>query len=624
MVSTCVLAQADTIVLSTVNIDLGAEELDDHGDFWDSVFRSMGEEKLESARPQQRVVRISIWGGLGGTTIVRFEGDSLTWKYREGWTETRCDWSFRVRLTTAELDTLERCLDTLAIASNHEQIGDGPYIDGATFDFEIADREGYHTVFSFHPERYPRTAPLMRFIDNLWERNTHTVSFVLVDSTSGNNISMAKITLQGPGWLHRSQPGFWGITRFYAPTGDYTLHIDSVRGFLPMVVPLHLTDDTNLDTLRLRHRRITLRTAIMPDDENLLYDKPLLYIEGVDTAIPGIVCDSGTLDGWNPWGPTRYEFRDVPAGNSCFFVNNCLYGGGWYHSPRYYLGDSLMHDTVLLHMDFGREAFATAAKKDSALIARAARLRQYLADSDSLLELGRLFYSDFTLHWMPTWQTFDHAGDSAFLYLESCYRHDPKRYGYLYYPLYQLAHHGFVSKHELKPPIATQKTYIPLPEGLEDEYRWSYDDCLSMIEKRVSLSRYFAEVYAPLGEPSLAVPQREQPAVRFSEHSVWSKTPGTIRVDGGKIYYQNKRGKRRSRKFTANEQDTLMRLLKAVDAEGYGTDVKCYISVIDGPLYFLEYSLNGQFHYIRTHNPDELPTIKALSEWLEKKVNRKD
>ena len=84
MVSTCVLAQADTIVLETVNLDPSTEELDGYGDFWDSVFWSMGEEKLESARPQRRVVRLSIYGGLGGTTVVRFEGDSLIWKYREG------------------------------------------------------------------------------------------------------------------------------------------------------------------------------------------------------------------------------------------------------------------------------------------------------------------------------------------------------------------------------------------------------------------------------------------------------------------------------------------------------------------------------------------------------------
>lgn len=338
-----------------------------------------------------------------------------------------------------------------------------------------------------------------------------------------------------------------------------------------------------------------------------------MYVNGVDTAIKGKIDKEASLS-FPPEKVISY-FDNIPGATPCFFVHSNKHIGGWYHSPINYLSDTLMFgDTIPLHMDFSRQPFVSVAQKDSILNARVTHLHKHLDNNDSLLALGTLFYYDFNLNWMPTWQTFKQAGDSAFIYLDSCYHRNPEEFVFLFYPLKHLKdlHCGYDTS--LQPPVSTTNTYIPLPVWDKNYGFGSHADILTPFMEIAETSKLLCGILKERGEPSLAVPQRQQLAVRFSRHQLGLLS--FIRVDEGKIHYKGKRGKHRSRTLKEDEINTLYQLVENVEAQRYNSKEACVVRTTCPSVTFLEYSINGKFHYLRTMNPELLPPFNALIDYM--------
>ena len=608
-----------TTALAQVEGELDFSKFDTNSPGYDPDLLRMGERDLASPLPNRQVVRMSIIGGWGIYSAFRIEGDSM---YVTFFDDTRYIKIFKryfsIRLNRKELDTLRQCLKTLDAKKEHELIGGGPAIDASNYRFEVADKKGYRSVSCFRPGSLSRTAPLYNFISNIYKRNVHTIKFTVRDSLPEGTIQGdGTATLQKENWLEEKTCFTHRENKFVAPKGDYTLHI-TIAGYQSETIPLHITADTVLDTIRLRHRRLPLKVTARPDDGNwissIFYKSEgyYLYVNGVDTAIKGRIDKEASS-----YNKEVFYFDNIPGGTACYIVYSNEYGGGWYHSPIMYFGVTLESDTIVpLHMDFSRVPFASVAQKDSLLIARVAQLHKSLSNDDSLLALGTLFYYDFNLHWMPTWQTFKHAGDSAFIYLDSCYHCNPEEYAFLYYPLCQLEnyHYGFDTSLSRR-PRRTTKTYVPLPKWNKPYYHYGYHvDVLTPVMEIAQTSKFLCNSLGKEGEPSLAVPKRQQLAIRFSRYDLGLLY--FIRVDEGKIYYEGKRGKHISRALKEEELNTLSHLVENVETQHYNNEEACVVRTTCPKSTYLEYSINGNFHHLRTINPELLPPVKALMDYM--------
>lgn len=599
-------------------------------------FNSLGEPSLVYPLRRKPAVRILYYGGLGNNTTLRVEDGRLHF--------ATCSESFHpeeasqlerwsVKLTRAELDTLAVCIDSLRLLGDRDYLDDGMAIDAQTVHIEYSGPDGYRNVICFNPERHPETAPLYFFLDRLWRHYTHRLSFPIVSALTGKDIYFAHVTLTGKNYRNTTTPDIGKPTHFYAPEGKYTLRIDFPE-YEPYERTVRLRGDTLLDTLRIEHRRIDLRVAYSANQRAL--GPMLLYIGGVDTAV---VEENAAWDS----RVDNHEclFRNVPAGVGFFIAEKERRAAGHYHSKLQYFRreEDEETDTLDLTLDNSRCILPTKVAKDRYLDSLTATLQ------GDAFRLGQLYYNEFPLYRMPTWQTYPHAADSAYRYLLPIYQSDPRRYNYLYYPLRQLD--DFLHLHGdsvLKaPPPYDSLQYLPLPT--EDFYYFYYEnDYLASMLDVAERSRRYAELLTPMDEPSLLVPSRQGPALRYHwvDHhggSVYCRriendtlydkelfstfgltAPFDSTIDQDPNHYPDSLIVHK-RALTAAERDTLTTLLRAVDDENISGFLGQRFGLSPVLIHF-EYILDGRFHHFMSlHNHDDSPNepspaVNALRKWV--------
>ncbi len=598
----------------------------------EKLFSSQGEPSLVYPCRKGPAVRMLIYGGLGGAEAYRIEGDRFYYCASENPIEPKYS-SYNIRwsakLTSADLDTLARCLDTLRLAGDEQVLNVFNAMDAETVEIEFADSSGYHIYRCDHPSDHLLTAPLDRFFGCLFRRNVCRLSVPVVDAANGRPRAFGafgKISLDGHNCHIVTNPLDSREISYYLPKGKYTLHIKS-KGFETHTQRIKVKDDMMLDTIRLQHQRVTLCVRLNAEGGSRIQGPVALYVDGVDTAMLSRVDNDQTV-----------TFHNVPAASYCYLVEKQERVGGWYHSQSFYTGngteddfDDEENDSRMMYLDYSRPPFRSRAEKDSSMHAIASRME--LSGVYLGAELGALYYYDAMLKYMPMWQTFPDADSLAYDYLRHAYHHDPQQYGYLYYPIQHLTKVFWRLKKDksILRPFVDSTSYLPLPEELLEDYH--VDDLLTPFAEAWKESARRREVLAPIQEPSLFFPKREKPAMRWMFQSTGSGYFDLFRIDGDTLYIKSAWQIESDeydtldvvtdtfmvRKYvlTNDELNTLERLLESIDAEGYSRWPDSGEPIMIGSTaHFFEYVLGGCYHSFYTYNVQKLPPVNNLRSWI--------
>ncbi len=643
------------VPMPEVGEDWLSDTLTDYGDLFERAkrnsnlfkmdFASQGEPSLVYPRRKKPAVRVLVSGGLGNSTALRVEDGRFYYCTSDlPWKQDPDHWErWNVKLTRGELDTLARCVDTLLMADEKEALDINYGIDAPNIEIEYADRNGYRRYVCANPHKHPLTAPLAKYLDTLWRRNVCRVAMPIHDAANGEDISTASIAIDGRNYHHLGGSGYFRGPKFYLPKGKYTLRIEC-GGYETYETELDVRGDMALDTIFLQHKHITLR-ARLHADWGSLYHNVALYVDGVDTALLSPI----------DWIDQTVEYHNVPASSHCYFVGTDKYwGGGWSHSNPYHIGDSLLVsfdslDTpggkvpvALMHVDRSRQPFRSKAEKDSTL--KAEVFRWEIGGLYPFAELGALYYHDALLKYLPTWQTFPDAERLAYDALRHAYHHDTLQYGYLYYPITHLTTMGWGLKQDtsIHKPALDSTCYVPMPEELLKEYRYSRVDLLTpFLEAKEENDRY-RKILGYMQEASLLVPQRQGPVVRWhciSHHgdelfstriendTLYDKNffntfgladPFDTTIDQNPEHYPDTLVVHKWA-LTAAERDTLTDFLQDIDKERYEGLVGEELGT-SPTLHYFEYVLDGQYHHFCTFVPSSLPPVKALRKWVYRKT----
>ena len=348
------------------------------------------------------------------------------------------------------------------------------------------------------------------------------------------------------------------------------------------------------------------------------WDKPMLFVEGLENAIPL----TSNPDGWS--------FIDsVPVGSHCY-VATCseILDPPYFSRPFLVSGDTTIF-ALQLEPDFSHtEPIGDKKHKDSTFKAAATFFMDSLHApwSDGWVHwnkhprcywLARLYYHDWALYY-PSMRTFEHAADSAYHYFLYCYRELGNSYHFLYYPIRELEFHlGLTPAPHIQPPVFGLDTvYYPLPDEnsehlpcLLSEWEIAMDDmdnCWGLKSMR---------------EKSLCYPLAPDGTIRFTQSHPFSGRT-LYRIQDNTLYFRNqsyystKRGVQTySRPLNADEMKKLNSLLMNVHHQNYPPKYIQY--VIDGPSFRLEYVLNGQFYSVEYYLCTFPPEVGALSRFLD-------
>lgn len=592
----------------------------------------MGEKSLVYPKRKGLAFRMVMDGGLCSPTSVRVEEGRFYYRCREytwdGEPPDRVDEALDFALTEAELDTMARCIAALDTLTTN-LVGDWPGIDGPTFEFEWVKDGNYRSVICYHPGKEEPIKTLFDYLIRLRMRHLYKVSFYLEDEFPGHKYFPAESYTRGHRWLSFREAHRWKgePTTHYVPKGKYTLSVEK-PGYETIERTLDVRGDVMLDTLRMRHKRITLRLQLQTESGWPLSGPIGMYVDGVDSAIVG---------DFDPIGQT-VVFHDVPAACDYYLVEHVGRSGGWYHSQVSFVRTWTETDTLTMRLDRSREDFSSRSRKDIHLngIVRNRRL----SGGNHDLELGILYYYDALLEDIPTWQTFPKADSLAYDCLRRVYHSDPQKYGYLYYPIQHLVWKNWDLKKDstIHKPVVDSTCYVPLPEELWEKKHYDDYDLLSPFREAKEENDRYRKILGYMQESSLLVPQRRGTVVRWHYISHHGGSFYSTRIENDTLY---------DKKFfntfdltdpfdttidqnpehypdtlvvhkwalTAADKDTLKALLQSIDKEGY-EDMVGQEATASPTLQYFEYVLDGQYRHFRTLRPDSLPPVDALLEWV--------
>ena len=591
----------------------------------------MGEKSLVYPKRKGLAFRMVMDGGLSTPTSVRVEEGRFYYRCREytwdGEPPKRVDEALDFALTKAELDTMARCIAALDTLTTN-LVGDWPAIDGPTFEFEWVKDGNYRSVICYHPGKEEPIKTLYDYLIRLRLRHLCKVSFYLEDEFPGHKYFSAESYTRGRRWLSSREAHRWKgePTTHYVPKGKYTLSVEK-PGYETIERKVDVKGDVMLDTLRMRHKRITLRLQLQTESGWPLTGPIGMYVDGVDSAIVG---------DFDPIGQT-VVFHDVPAACDYYLVEHVGRSGGWYHSQVDFIRDWKTTDTLTMRLDRSREYFSSRSRKDIHLngIVRNRRL----SGGNHDLELGELYYYDALLEDIPTWQTFPKADSLAYDCLRRVYHSDPLQYGYLYYPIQHLVWKNWDLKNDstIRKPEVDSTCYVPLPEELWEKKHYDDYDLLTPFREAQEESDSYRRHLATMQEPSLVFPPRVRPSFRWIGFSPVSGSTEIVRIDGDTLYVKEMFNTRdlydaadisqewpdtvvvRKQALSAADQDVLRRRLEVLAAEDYkgrvgpGPMPGC----TDRGTAVFEYVLEGRYHRFEALYPDKMAAVKALMDWIE-------
>ena len=591
----------------------------------------MGEKSLVYPKRKGPAFRMVMDGGLSTPTSVRVEEGRFYYRCREytwdGEPPKRVDEALDFALTKAELDTMARCIAALDTLTTN-LVGDWPGIDGPTFEFEWVKDGNYRSVICYHPGKEEPIKTLFDYLIRLRMRHLYKVSFYLEDEFPGHKYFSAESYTRGRRWLSSREAHRWKgePTTHYVPKGKYTLSVEK-PGYETIERTIDVKGDVMLDTLRMRHKRITLRLQLQTESGWPLTGPIGMYVDGVDSAIVG---------DFDPIGQT-VVFHDVPAACDYYLVEHVGRSGGWYHSQVSFVRTWTETDTLMMRFDRSREDFSSRSRKDIHLngIVRNRRL----SGGNHDLELGALYYYDALLEDIPTWQTFPKADSLAYDCLRRVYHSDPQQYGYLYYPIRHLVWKNWDLKNDstIHKPVVDSTCYVPLPEELWEKKHYDDYDLLTPFREAQEESDSYRRHLATMQEPSLVFPQRVRPSFRWIGFSPVSGSTEIVRIDGDTLYVKEMFNTRdlydsadisqewpdtvvvRKQALSTADQDALRRRLEVLAAEGYkgmvgpGPMPGC----TDQGTAVFEYVLEGRYHRFEALYPDKMAAVKALMDWIE-------
>ena len=591
----------------------------------------MGEKSLVYPKRKGLAFRMVMYGGLSTPTSVRVEKGRFYYRCREytwdGEPPKRVDEALDFALTKAELDTMARCIAALDTLTTN-LVGDWPGIDGPEFYFEWVKDGNYRSVICYHPGKEEPIKTLYDYLIRLRLRHLCKVSFYLEDEFPEHKYFSAESYTRGRRWLSSREAHRWKgePTTHYVPKGKYTLSVEK-PGYETIERPLDVKGDVMLDTLRMRHKRITLRLQLQTESGWPLTGPIGMYVDGVDSVIVG---------DFDPIGQT-VVFHDVPAACDYYLVEHVGRSGGWYHSQVSFVRTWTETDTLMMRLDRSREDFSSRSRKDIHLngIVRNRRL----SGGNHDLELGELYYYDALLEDIPTWQTFPKADSLAYDCLRRVYHSDPQQYGYLYYPIQHLVWKNWDLKNDstIHKPEVDSTCYVPLPEELWEKKHYVDYDLLTPFREAQEESDSYRRHLATMQEPSLVFPQRVRPSFRWIGFSPVSGSTEIVRIDGDTLYVKEMFNTRdlydaadisqewpdtvvvRMQALSTADQDVLRRRLEVLAAEGYkgmvgpGPMPGC----TDQGTAVFEYVLEGRYHRFEALYPDKMAAVKALMDWIE-------
>ena len=593
----------------------------------------MGEKSLVYPKRKGLAFRMVMDGGLCSPTSVRVEEERFYYRCREytwdGEPPKRVDEALDFALTEAELDTLARCIAALDTLTTN-LVGDWPNIDGPTFEFEWVKDGNYRSVICYHPGKEEPIKTLFDYLIRLRMRHLYKVSFHLEDEFPGHKYFSAESYTRGRRWLSFREAHRWKDepTTHYVPKGKYTLSVEK-PGYETIERTIDVKGDVMLDTLRMRHKRITLRLQLQTENGGQLWGPVMMYVDGEDSPIVG---DFDRKE-------QTAVFRNVPASSHYYLVESGERGGGWYHSQVSFVRTWTEADTVAMRLDHSRRPFGSRRDKEKYMKDMVSN--RDVATGDFDVELGELYYYDALLRYIPTWKIFPKADSLAYDCLRRAYHSDTLKYDYLYYPIEHLIWRSWDFKRDttIRKPVVDSTCYMPMPEELWEKEHYDDYDLLSPFRDAKEESDYRRDILSPMGEPSLVYPQRGKPTVRRFCCDHHSGYPRAMRIDGDTLYVKEMFCTLdqcdpfdttidfnhpcpdtiavEKHALTVAEQQTLRQLLEAIDSAAYRAfEGPGFMETLSPTLSVIEYVLDGRYHCFSAYQPYALPPVGALLEWV--------
>ena len=461
-------------------------------------------------------------------------------------------------------------------------------------------------------------------------RHLYKVSFYLEDEFPGHKYFSAMSYTRGHRWLSSREAHrlFGEPTTHYVPEGKYTLSIEE-PGYETIERTVDVRGDVMLDTLRMRHKRITLTLQLQTENAGQLWGPVMMYVDGEDSPIVG---------DFDLKGQTAV-FRNVPASSYYYLVEGVERGGGWYHSQVSFVRTWTETDTVAMYLDHSRRPFGSRRDKEKYL--RDMVSNRDVATGDPDVELGELYYYDALLKYIHTWKIFPKADSLAYDCLRRAYHSDTLKYGYLYYPIEHLVWRNWDLKSDptIRKPVVDSTCYMPMSEELWEKEHYDDYDLLTPFREAKEESDYRRDILSPMGEPSMVYPQREKPTVRHFCRDHHSGYPRAMRIDGDTLYVKEMFCTLdqcdpfdttidfnhpcpdtiavEKHALTVAEQQTLRQLLEAIDSVAYrALEGPGLMETLSPTLSVIEYVLDGRYHCFCAYLPYALPPVGALLEWV--------
>ncbi len=348
------------------------------------------------------------------------------------------------------------------------------------------------------------------------------------------------------------------------------------------------------------------------------WDKPMLFVEGLENAIPL----TPQSDGWS--------FIDsVPVGSHCHVATCSVIQDIHYFSRPFLVSGDTIIFALQLEPDFSHiEPIGDKKHKDNAFKDAAAFFMDSLHApwSDGWFHwnqhprcywLARLYYHDWALYY-PSMRTFEHAADSAYHYFLYCYRELGNSYHFLYYPIRELETFlGLSPARDITPPrFEMSAVYNLLPNETD-----THLTCL-LSEWEVAMDDILSDDYRKMAkEKSICHPIASNGTIRFTQSHPFSGWT-LYRIQDSSLYFKSnsyftKKGGSQaySRPLNADEIKRLESLLMSIHNQKFPPKSIQY--VIDGPSFRLEYVLNGQFYSVEYYLCFFPPEVEALSRFLE-------
>lgn len=327
------------------------------------------------------------------------------------------------------------------------------------------------------------------------------------------------------------------------------------------------------------------------------------------------------------------HFEDIPIGSRCYFECHTIGTDVLYYSDIFTLDSNMYVDSMVMReqrVKHGYDDVFTWKELDSVVEQLPKDIDGYdtiwdnfLHDEVNCYRLARFYYNDW-MNPFPSWRKWSSAADSAYKYCLYAYNNYPELY-YLYYPLKQLACYLGVGFDRPQPQGPKGAKYLPQPEMPNSWWTDTAMNVFSLWEEYENDNEYRQDIFDKSREKTICCPPANDGTVRLQKLSPLDGIY-TWRIQDGYLYYKIVSSRKSllvkddKVKLSQPVMDSLALLIDAFRSVPRTLDDHGLRS-IDGPTYWLEYVVGGEYYHCTTTGYCVPKDLDDIIEFIERLKN---